>query len=143
MKSIFPAAIDADLLKLVHLSNDFHMVDGVKPLAVGDVCKAETRVISVINVRRKNHQGQCVIEVATAFNAPLTNVSYSKIPGDFNPIHINPLLLRLHFAAGYYHPWSVVERCCPPICQDGGRKGPPRWCHRVCFFFRYLCTSSI
>ena len=41
MKSIFPAAIDGDLLKLVHLSNGFRMVDGVKPLVVGDVCKAE------------------------------------------------------------------------------------------------------
>lgn len=27
---------------------------------------------------------------ATVFNAPLTNEPYSKISGDFNPIHINP-----------------------------------------------------
>ena len=49
MKSIFAAAIDGDLLKLVHLSNGFRMVDGAKPLAVGDVCKAEARIISIIN----------------------------------------------------------------------------------------------
>jgi fatty acid synthase subunit alpha, fungi type len=49
MKSIFPAAVDGDLLKLVHLCNGFRMVNGAKPLAVGDVCKAEARIISVIN----------------------------------------------------------------------------------------------
>ena len=30
------------------------------------------------------------LDVSTAFNAPLTNEPYSKISGDFNPIHINP-----------------------------------------------------
>ena len=29
-------------------------------------------------------------DITTAFNAPLTNEPYSKIPADFNPIHINP-----------------------------------------------------
>ncbi|PPQ94469.1 hypothetical protein CVT25_001102 [Psilocybe cyanescens] len=76
MKSIFPAAIDGDLLKLVHLSNGFRMVDGAKPLAVGDICKAEARIISVINapegktVKVKGYvyrQGQRVIEVVSAF----------------------------------------------------------------------------
>ncbi|KAJ7082279.1 hypothetical protein B0H15DRAFT_803366 [Mycena belliarum] len=42
MKSIFP-------LKLVHLSNGFCMVDGAKPLQVGDVCKAEVTIVSVTN----------------------------------------------------------------------------------------------
>ena len=76
MKSIFPAAIDGDLLKLVHLSNGFRMVDGAKPLAVGDVCKAEARIVSVINasegkiVKVKGHvyrEGQPVIEVVSSF----------------------------------------------------------------------------
>jgi len=49
MKSIFPAAIDGDLLKLVHLSNGFRTVDGAKPLAVSDICKAKARIISVVN----------------------------------------------------------------------------------------------
>ncbi|KAF7311388.1 Fatty acid synthase [Mycena kentingensis (nom. inval.)] len=40
MKSIFPAAIDGDLLHLVHLSNGFRMVEGATPLCAGDVCKA-------------------------------------------------------------------------------------------------------
>ena len=73
---IFPAAIDRNLLKLVHLSNGFCMVDGAKPLAVGDFCKAEARIISVINVSEGKiikakgfvyHQGQCVIEVVSLF----------------------------------------------------------------------------
>ncbi|KAF9485144.1 fatty acid synthetase alpha subunit [Pholiota conissans] len=76
MKSIFPSAIDGDLLKLVHLSNGFRMVDGAKPLAVGDVCKAEARIVSVINsnegkiVKVKGYvyrQGQRVIEVVSSF----------------------------------------------------------------------------
>lgn len=71
MKSIFPAAIDGDLLKLVHLSNGFRMVDGAKCLAVGDVCKAEARIVSVINANEGKivkvkgfvyRQGQRVIE---------------------------------------------------------------------------------
>ena len=54
MKSIFPAAINGNLLNLVHLSNDFRMVDGAKPLAVGDVCKAKALIISVINAKEKS-----------------------------------------------------------------------------------------
>jgi len=29
-------------------------------------------------------------EISTSFSAPVTNEPYSKISGDFNPIHINP-----------------------------------------------------
>ncbi|TFK75163.1 fatty acid synthase [Pluteus cervinus] len=76
MKSIFPAAIDGDLLKLVHLSNGFRMVEGARPLQAGDVCKAEARIASVTNtnegkiVKVKGHvyrEGKPVIEVVSAF----------------------------------------------------------------------------
>ncbi|KAJ3517947.1 hypothetical protein NLJ89_g178 [Agrocybe chaxingu] len=76
MKSIFPGAIDGDLLKLVHLSNGFRIVDGAKPLQVGDVCKSEARIVSVTNsnegkiVRVKGYvyrQGQPVIQVVSSF----------------------------------------------------------------------------
>ncbi|KAJ7745730.1 fatty acid synthase [Mycena metata] len=76
MKSIFPSSIDGDLLKLVHLSNGFRMVDGAKPLQVGDVCKAEANIVSVINtdagkvVKVKGHVFRAdkpVIEVISAF----------------------------------------------------------------------------
>ena len=76
MKSIFPTCIDGDLLKLVHLSNGFRMLDGAKPLQVGDVCNAGARIASVTNtdagkvVKVKGHiyrAGQPVIEVVSAF----------------------------------------------------------------------------
>jgi fatty acid synthase subunit alpha, fungi type len=76
MKSIFPTTIDGDLLKLVHLSNGFRVVDGAKPLQVGGVCNAEARITSVTNtdagkvVKVKGHiyrAGIPVVEVVSAF----------------------------------------------------------------------------
>jgi fatty acid synthase subunit alpha len=76
MRAIFPSAIDGDLLKLVHLLNGFRMMEGATPLKVGDVCKAEARIVSVTNanegkiVKVKGHvyrAGQPVIEVVSAF----------------------------------------------------------------------------
>ncbi|KAJ6520570.1 hypothetical protein C8R45DRAFT_1058526 [Mycena sanguinolenta] len=76
MKSIFPSSIDGDLLKLVHLSNGFRMVDGAKPLQAGDVCKAEAHVVSVANtdagkvvkvMGRVFRAGKSVIDVTSAF----------------------------------------------------------------------------
>jgi fatty acid synthase subunit alpha len=76
MKSIFPAAIDGDLLALVHLSNGFRMVEGAKPLQAGDNCRSEARIVSVINgdpgkvVKVKGHvyrDGKPVIEVVSSF----------------------------------------------------------------------------
>ncbi|KAF8206176.1 fatty acid synthase [Mycena galopus ATCC 62051] len=63
MKSIFPSSIDGDLLKLVHLSNGFRMVDGATPLQAGDVCKAEANIVSGHVFRA----GKPVIEVISAF----------------------------------------------------------------------------
>ncbi|KAJ7200860.1 acyl transferase domain-containing protein [Mycena pura] len=76
IKSIFPASINGDLLKLVHLSNGFRKVEGAKPLQVGDVCKAEATIVSVVNtdagkvVKVKGHvfrAGKPVIEVISSF----------------------------------------------------------------------------
>jgi len=76
IKSIFPSAIDGDVLKLVYLSNGFRMMEGAKPLQVGDVCRAEARIISVMNanegkiVKVKGHvyrDGKPVIEAVSAF----------------------------------------------------------------------------
>lgn len=76
MKAIFPSDIDGDLLKLVHLSNGFRIMDGVAPVRAGDKCTAEARVVSVINsdsgktVKVKGYvlrQGEPVIEVTSAF----------------------------------------------------------------------------
>ncbi|KAJ7082264.1 hypothetical protein B0H15DRAFT_737284, partial [Mycena belliarum] len=72
---IFPAFIDGDLLKLIHLSNGSR-IDGAKPLQVGDVCKAEATIVSVTNtdagkvVKVKGHvfrAAKPVIEVVSSF----------------------------------------------------------------------------
>ncbi|RPD59601.1 fatty acid synthase [Lentinus tigrinus ALCF2SS1-6] len=49
MKAIFPSPVNGDLLKLVHLSNGFRLLEGATPLKAGDVCKAEARILAVIN----------------------------------------------------------------------------------------------
>jgi fatty acid synthase subunit alpha len=76
MKAIFPSSIDGDLLKLVHLSNGFKVIPGSRPLKAGDVCRAEARVVAVVNsdsgktVRVSGHvlcEGNPVIEVQSAF----------------------------------------------------------------------------
>ncbi|KAF7326259.1 Fatty acid synthase [Mycena kentingensis (nom. inval.)] len=76
MKSIFPAAIDGDLLRVVHLSNGFRVVEGATPLCAGDVCKAEANIVSISNtdagkvVKVEGHvirAGKPVIEVVSAF----------------------------------------------------------------------------
>lgn len=76
MKAIFPSTIDGDLLKLVHLSNGFKAIPGSKPLKAGDICRAEAKVVAVVNgdsgktVRVSGHvlcEGIPVIEVQSAF----------------------------------------------------------------------------
>ncbi|KAL0065236.1 fatty acid synthase alpha subunit Lsd1 [Marasmius tenuissimus] len=76
IKSIFPQAIDGDLLRLVHLSNSFRMVNGARPLQVGDKCRSEAKIVSVVNSREgkivkvKGHvyrDDLPVIEVVSAF----------------------------------------------------------------------------
>ncbi|KAJ9137269.1 Fatty acid synthase subunit beta [Pleurostoma richardsiae] len=48
-KPIFPRTIDGDLLKLVHLSNEFRMMPGAEPLKKGDVLSTTAQVNAVIN----------------------------------------------------------------------------------------------
>lgn len=48
-KPIFPRKIDGDLLKLVHLSNEFRMMPGAEPLKKGDQLTTTARVNAVIN----------------------------------------------------------------------------------------------
>jgi fatty acid synthase subunit alpha, fungi type len=76
MKSIFPSFIDGDLLKLVHLSNSFKILDGAKQLKAGDVCTSQAKIVSVVNSSEGKtvkvtgqvyHQKKAVIEVTAAF----------------------------------------------------------------------------
>ena len=46
---LFAVDLDCDLLKLVHLSNGFEMIDNATPLIEGDVVEAVTRVIAIVN----------------------------------------------------------------------------------------------
>jgi fatty acid synthase subunit beta len=48
-KPIFPRTIDGDLLKLVHLSNQFRMLPGAEPLKKGDEVSTTAQINAVIN----------------------------------------------------------------------------------------------
>lgn len=48
-KPIFPRTIDGDLLKLVHLSNQFRMMPGAEPLKKGDEVSTTAQINAVIN----------------------------------------------------------------------------------------------
>jgi len=76
MKAIFPSSIDGYLLKLVLMSNGFHMVEGTSPLEAGDVCHSEAKIVSVVNanegkiikVKGLVYRGEDpVIEVVSSF----------------------------------------------------------------------------
>lgn len=76
IQSIFPVAIDGDLLKLVHLSNGINMVKGARPLQVGNVCNAEVYITSVTNTNAGKvvktkvqvyHEGKLVTKGLSSF----------------------------------------------------------------------------
>ncbi|KAF4125253.1 hypothetical protein GMORB2_4093 [Geosmithia morbida] len=48
-KPIFPRTIDGDLLKLVHLSNEFRMIPGAEPLKKGDEVSTTAQINAIIN----------------------------------------------------------------------------------------------
>ncbi|RUP46910.1 fatty acid synthase [Jimgerdemannia flammicorona] len=56
IKAIFPKIIDGDLLKLVHLSNGFRMLDGAELLKVGDVVDTVAGINAIVN----NESGKLV-----------------------------------------------------------------------------------
>lgn len=49
MKPIFVGAIDADILKLVHLSNEYRMTPGAEPLKKGDKVYTTSQINAIIN----------------------------------------------------------------------------------------------
>lgn len=75
-KAIFPKAIDGDLLKLVHLSNGFKMVEGAQPLKKGDVVHTTSQINAVLNqdagkmvevCGTLTREGEPVMEVTSQF----------------------------------------------------------------------------
>ncbi|ORX59428.1 fatty acid synthase [Hesseltinella vesiculosa] len=76
IKAIFPRDIDGDLLKLVHLSNGFRMLEGGELLSVGDVVDTYAKINAIVNndsgkmVEVKGvivRQGKPVMEVTSQF----------------------------------------------------------------------------
>ncbi|KAI1168828.1 fatty acid synthase beta subunit dehydratase [Nemania serpens] len=75
-KPIFPRTIDGDLLKLVHLSNEFRMMSGAEPLKRGDEVVTTAQINAVINQDSGkmvevcgtiHRDGQAVMEVTSQF----------------------------------------------------------------------------
>lgn len=46
-KCLFPAAVDGDLLNLVHLSNGIKYLDNSDPLCAGDECESSAQIVSI------------------------------------------------------------------------------------------------
>ncbi|KAF8287734.1 HSP70-domain-containing protein [Clavulina sp. PMI_390] len=76
MRAIFPDAVDGDLLKLVHLSNAFNILEPSKPFKVGDKCTSEAQILSVANsdsgktvsvVGKVLRDGVSIIEIKSSF----------------------------------------------------------------------------
>ncbi|KAH7093843.1 hypothetical protein BKA62DRAFT_761063 [Auriculariales sp. MPI-PUGE-AT-0066] len=76
MQAIFPTTINGDLLRIVHLTNGFRLLNGARPLQLGDTCQAKARIVSVVNsdsgktVKVKGYiirDGQHVMEVTSSF----------------------------------------------------------------------------
>ena len=74
--SYFPEFVDGDLLKLVHLSNDFKVLNPTRPFRVGDMCRSTTKILAVTDNESgktttvTGHalcHGEPVIEVRSSF----------------------------------------------------------------------------
>ncbi|KAF3767969.1 fatty acid synthase acitivty [Cryphonectria parasitica EP155] len=100
-KPIFPRTIDGDLLKLVHLSNQFRMMPGAEPLKKGDELSTVARVNAVINqdsgkmvevcgtIRR---DGEDVMEVTSQF---LYRGNYTDFENTFQSKTETPMQIHL------------------------------------------------
>ena len=76
IKSIFPDCVDGDLLKLVHLSNEFRMLESNRHLQEGDELECKAEINSIINddtgktveVKGKIRcEGRGILEVTSKF----------------------------------------------------------------------------
>ncbi|KAK8199917.1 acyl transferase domain-containing protein [Phyllosticta capitalensis] len=100
-KPIFPRAIDGDLLKLVHLSNEFRMIPGAQPLKKGDVLDTTAQVNAVINQDSGKmvevcgtitRDGEAVMEVTSQF---LYRGAYTDFENTFQRKAESPFNLHL------------------------------------------------
>lgn len=100
-KPIFPRKIDGDLLKLVHLSNEFRMMPGAEPLKKGDVLETDALVNAVINQDSGKmvevcgsimRDGQKVMEVTSQF---LYRGTYTDYENTFQRKTETPMQIHL------------------------------------------------
>jgi fatty acid synthase subunit beta, fungi type len=100
-KPIFPRTIDGDLLKLVHLSNEFRMKPGAEPLKQGDTVATTAQINAVINQESGKmvevcgtitRDGEPVMEVTSQF---LYRGSYTDYENTFQRKMETPVQLHL------------------------------------------------
>lgn len=100
-KPIFPRKIDGDLLKLVHLSNEFRMMPGAEPLKKGDEVETTAQINAVINQEAGkmvevcgtiHRDGEAVMEVTSQF---LYRGAYTDYENTFQRKVETPMQLHL------------------------------------------------
>ncbi|KAH8759455.1 malonyltransferase-like protein [Diaporthe sp. PMI_573] len=100
-KPIFPRTIDGDLLKLVHLSNEFRMMPGAEPLKKGDQLTTTARVNTVVNQESGKmvevcgtieRDGEDVMEVTSQF---LYRGNYTDFENTFQRKIETPMQIHL------------------------------------------------
>lgn len=100
-KPIFPRTIDGDLLKLVHLSNQFRMIPGAEPLKKGDEVATTAQINAIINQESGKmvevcgtlvRDGEPVMEVTSQF---LYRGTYSDYENTFQRKSETPMQVHL------------------------------------------------
>ncbi|KAH8900072.1 beta subunit of fatty acid synthase [Thozetella sp. PMI_491] len=100
-KPIFPRTIDGDLLKLVHLSNQFRMMPGANPLQKGDEVSTTAQINAVINQDSGKmvevcgtilRDGEAVMEVTSQF---LYRGDYTDFENTFQRKMETPMQIHL------------------------------------------------
>jgi fatty acid synthase subunit beta len=122
-KPIFPRSIDGDLLKLVHLSNQFRMLPAAEPLKKGDVVSTKARVNAVINQESGKmvevcgtitRNGQEVMQVTSQF---LYRGVYTDFENTFQRKFETPMQVHLQttkdVAVLRSKPWFVLDDLMP------------------------------
>ncbi|KAK0620027.1 acyl transferase domain-containing protein [Immersiella caudata] len=124
-KPIFPRTIDGDLLKLVHLSNQFRMMPGAEPLKKGDVVSTTAQINAVINQDSGKmvevcgtitRDGEAVMEVTSQF---LYRGAYTDFENTFQRKIETPMQVHLastkDVAVLRSKQWFVLDETNPDI----------------------------
>ncbi|CAN3357636.1 fatty acid synthase subunit beta [Diutina catenulata] len=149
IKAIFPATVDGDLLKLVHLSNGYRMLPGATPLRVGDKVKATAEIQAVLNQPSgkmvevvgtiSREDGGAVMEVTSQF---LYRGQYTDFENTFQKVTETPYLVSFASAKDIAvlrsKEWFSLEKDVDLLGQDLTFR-----CNSVYKFKRLNVYSSI